>query len=519
MRSNLHEKCRSCSDHGGAGPTVYDLPVSLELREEWKRLATRRHFLGRMGKTLGWASLATLFGGALTPRVVRAAKDSQPMPATHYVPDFAPKAKRAIYLFMSGAPPQMDLWDYKPGLASLYDQDLPDSVRGTQALTGMTSGQARFPIAPSHWGFTRQGKSGRWVSDLLPWTGRLVDELALVHSLQTDAINHEPAILLMNTGNMVPGKPSMGAWLSYGLGSMNENLPTFVVLNSLTLPGTDLQPISPKLWSSGFLSNEYAGVAFRSQGEPVLYLGDPQGLSRETRRTLIDTVNAINQMTFEEVGDPETHARIHQYEMAFRMQTSLPELTNMGDEPDSTWTLYGDDAKQAGTFAYNCLLARRMAERGVRFTQIYQRGWDVHSNAVGNLPKLCAATDRASYALVTDLRRRGLLDDTLVLWGGEFGRTVYSQGGLSKENYGRDHHPRCFTMWMTGGGAKAGIVHGKTDDFCYNVVKDPVHVRDFNATVLRLLGIDHEKLKFKFQGLEQKLTGVIPAKIVPELIS
>jgi len=472
-----------------------------------------------MGKTLGWASLATLFGGAMTPRAVHAGSDSQSVLQPHYVPDFPPRAKRAIYLFMSGAPPQMDLWDYKPGLANLFDKDLPDSVRGNQALTGMTAGQARFPIAPSHWGFTRQGKSGRWVSDLLPWTGRLVDELALVHSLQTDAINHEPAILLMNTGNMVPGKPSMGAWLSYGLGSMNENLPTFVVLNSLTLPGTDLQPISPKLWSSGFLSNEYAGVAFRSQGEPVLYLGDPSGMSRETRRTLIDTVNAINQMTFEEVGDPETHARIHQYEMAFRMQTSLPELTNMEDEPDSTWTLYGDEAKQAGTFAYNCLLARRMAERGVRFTQIYQRGWDVHTNAVGNLPKLCAATDRASYALVTDLGRRGLLDDTLVVWGGEFGRTVYSQGGLSKENYGRDHHPRCFTMWMAGGGAKSGIVYGQTDDFCYNVVKDPVHVRDFNATVLRLLGIDHEKLKFKFQGLEQKLTGVVPAKIVPELIS
>jgi len=460
-----------------------------------------------------------LFGGAVTPRAARAASESPTISPGHYVPDFAPRAKRAIYLFMSGAPPQMDLWDYKPGLAALYDKDLPDSVRGTQTLTGMTAGQARFPIAPSHWGFTRQGKSGRWVSDLLPWTGRLVDELALVQSLQTDAINHEPAILLMNTGNMVPGKPSMGAWLSYGLGSMNENLPTFVVLNSLTLPGTDLQPISPKLWSSGFLSNEYAGVAFRSQGEPVLYLGDPKGMSRETRRTLIDTVNAINQMTFEEVGDPETNARIHQYEMAFRMQTSLPELTDMGDEPDSTWTLYGDEARQPGTFAYNCLVARRMAERGVRFTQIYQRGWDVHSNAVPNLPKLCGATDRASYALVTDLRRRGLLDDTLVLWGGEFGRTVYSQGGLSKENYGRDHHPRCFTMWMAGGGAKPGIVHGETDDFCYNVVKDPVHVRDFNATVLRLLGIDHQRLTFKFQGLEQKLTGVVPAKIVPELMS
>ena len=275
MRSNIHNDCGSCCDHGGVGPTVYDLPIPLELREEWRLLATRRHFLGSMGKTLGWASLSTLFGGAMTPRVVHAASDSQAISPTHYVPDFAPRAKRAIYLFMSGAPPQMDLWDYKPGLAALFDKDLPDSVRGTQALTGMTSGQARFPIAPSHWGFTRQGKSGRWVSDLLPWTGRLVDELALVHSLQTDAINHEPAILLMNTGNMVPGKPSMGAWLSYGLGSMNENLPTFVVLNSLTLPGTDLQPISPKLWSSGFLSNEYAGVAFRSQGEPVLYLGDP----------------------------------------------------------------------------------------------------------------------------------------------------------------------------------------------------------------------------------------------------
>jgi len=323
MSSNIHNECKSCCDHG-EGPTVYDLPVPLELREEWRSLATRRHFLGSMGKTLGWASLATLFGGALAPRALHAATDSLPNSAAHYVPDFAPKAKRAIYLFMSGAPSQMDLWDYKPGLANLYDKDLPESVRGAQTLTGMTAGQARFPIAPSHWDFTRQGKSGRWVSDLLPWTGRLVDDITVVHSMQTDAINHEPAILLMNTGNMVPGKPSMGAWLSYGLGSMNENLPTFVVLNSLTLPGTDLQPISPKLWSSGFLSNEYAGVAFRSQGEPVLYLSDPQGMSRETRRTLIDTVNAINQMTSEDVGDPETHARIHQYEMAFRMQTSLP---------------------------------------------------------------------------------------------------------------------------------------------------------------------------------------------------
>jgi hypothetical protein len=506
----------TCCDHGGEGPTVYDLPVPLSLREEWKSLATRRHFLGRMGKTLGWAGLASLLGNSL---VGRAAAADLGDAGAHRLPDFAPKAKRAIYLFMSGAPSQMDLWDYKPGLTTLFDKDLPDSVRGNQALTGMTSGQARFPIAPSHWGFSQHGASGRYVSDLLPCTGKLVDDITLIHTMQTDAINHEPAILLINTGNMVPGKPSLGSWLAYGLGSMNENLPTFVVLNSLTIPGTDLQPISPKLWSSGFLSNEYAGVAFRSQGAPVLYLDDPAGMSRDVRRELIETVNTINQITFEEVGDPETHARIHQYEMAFRMQASLPELTDLSDEPASTWALYGEEAKQVGSFAYNCLLARRMAERGVRFTQVYQRGWDVHSNVVGNLPKLCAATDRGSYAMVTDLKRRGLLDDTLVIWGGEFGRTVYSQGGLSKDNYGRDHHPRCFTTWMAGGGTKKGYVHGQTDDFSYNVVKDPVHVRDFNATVLRLLGINHERLTFKFQGLAQKLTGVVPAKIVPDLIA
>jgi hypothetical protein len=507
-----------CCDHGGEGPTVYDLPVPLSLREEWKTLATRRHFLGRMGKTLGWAGLASLLGDTFVGKA-SAAESLKAGAGAHRLPDFAPKAKRAIYLFMSGAPSQMDLWDYKPTLASQFDKDLPDSVRGNQALTGMTSGQARFPIAPSHWGFSRQGRSGRYVSELLPWTGKLVDDITLIHTMQTDAINHEPAILLINTGNMNPGKPSLGSWIAYGLGSMNENLPTFVVLNSLTLPGTDLQPISPKLWSSGFLSSEYAGVAFRSKGAPVLYLDDPAGMSREVRRELIDAVNSINQMTLDDVGDPETNARIRQYELAFRMQTSLPELTDLRDEPASTWTLYGEEARQEGSFAYNCLLARRMAERGVRFTQVYQRGWDVHSNAVGNTPKLCAATDRGSYALVTDLKRRGLLEDTLVIWGGEFGRTVYSQGGLSKDNYGRDHHPRCFTTWLAGGGTKAGYVHGQTDDFCYNVVKDPVHVRDFNATVLRLLGMNHERFTFKFQGLEQKLTGVVPAKVVPDLIA
>src|SRR5215467_5212223 len=506
-----------CCDHGGEGPSVYNLPVPLALREEWRCLATRRHFLGRMGKTLGWAGLASLLGESFPARA-SAAETLTAGAGAHRLPDFAPKAKRAIYLFMSGAPSQMDLWDYKPTLAGQFDKDLPDSVRGNQALTGMTSGQARFPIAPSHWEFSRQGKSGRYVSELLPWTGKLVDDITLIHTMQTDAINHEPAILLINTGNMNPGKPSLGSWIAYGLGSMNENLPTFVVLNSLTLPGTDLQPISPKLWSSGFLSSEYAGVAFRSQGAPVLYLDDPAGMNRQVRRDLIDTVNTINQLTYEEVGDPETHARIHQYEMAFRMQASLPELTDFRDEPASTWTLYGDEARKVGSFAYNCLLARRMAERGVRFTQIYQRGWDVHSNAVGNTPKLCSATDRGSYALVTDLKRRGLLEDTLVVWGGEFGRTVYSQGGLSKDNYGRDHHPRCFTMWMAGGGSRPGTIYGETDEFSYNIIENPVHIHDFHATVLKLLGMDHERFTFRYQGLDQRLTGVEQANVIKELI-
>ena len=508
-----------CSDHHGEGPTVYDLPgVPLGLREEWRRLETRRHFLGHMGKTLGWAGLASLLG----PRLLAAAGPaggSLPSPAALRLPHFAPRAKRCINLFMSGAPSQMDMWDYKPGLAALYDQDLPDSVRGNQALTGMTAGQSRFPIAPSRWKFNQHGRHGLWVSELLPYTARLADDLAVVKSLHTDAINHEPAILLMNTGNMVPGKASMGAWLSYGLGSMNENLPTFVVLNSKLTPGANNQPLSPRLWGSGFLPSTYAGVAFRSQGDPVLYLSDPAGVTRETRRTLIDGVNALNALTQAEVGDPETHARIEQYEMAFRMQASVPALADLSDEPAATWELYGPEAREPGTFTYNCLMARRLAERGVRYTQIYKRGWDVHGDAVGMLPKLCASTDRACYALVTDLKRRGLLDDTLVVWGGEFGRTVYSQGGLTKENYGRDHHPRCFTSWMAGAGVKPGIVYGETDDFSYNITRDPVHVRDYSATILHLLGLNHEALTFKFQGLDQKLTGVIPAKIISGLIA
>jgi hypothetical protein len=477
----------------------------------------RRQFLEHMGYALGAAGVATLMGDSLAGRAAHASGNQ--IDSAHLAPHFAPKAKRAISLFMAGAPPQMDLWDYKPGLRDMYDMDLPESVRGNQVLTGMTAGQERFPIAPHYWDFARHGESGRWVSELLPWTAKVVDELALVHTLHTDAINHEPAILQMNTGSMVPGKAALGAWLSYGLGSMNENLPTFVVLNSKLIPVTLNQPISPRLWDSGFLSSEHAGVLFRTDGEPVLYLQDPAGTTRSTRRAWMDCVNEANEATYEELGDPETRTRISQYEMAFRMQASVPELTDVSDEPSSTWDLYGAEAKESGTFANNCLMARRMAERGVRFVQIFQRGWDVHFNVVPDLPVLCAATDRGCYALITDLKRRGLLDDTLVTWGGEFGRTVYSQGGLTKDNYGRDHHPRCFTAWMAGGGVEPGVAYGETDEFSYNIVSDPVHLRDYHATILHLLGFDHQKLTFPFQGLDQKLTGVEPARIVSALLA
>lgn len=501
----MHPLSCPCSDHHGEGPDIEHWPIPAGLKAEWRRLETRRHFLGRSGKALGWAGLASLLGSRARGAML--------------APNFAPKAKRGIYLFMGGGPTQIDLWDYKPGLLSRYDQDLPPAVRGNQVLTTMTAGQTRFPIAPPHWRFARHGASGRWVSELLPWTAKVADEMAVIHSLNTDAINHEPAMLQINTGNMVVGKPSMGSWLSYGLGSMNENLPTFVVLTSKLLPQGENQPLTPRLWASGFLSSKYAGVALRSKGEPVLFLDDPAGMSRDTRRTLIDSVNAINQMTYQELDDPETQSRISQYEMAFRMQTSVPELTDMRDEPAGTWDLYGPLAREPGTFAYNCLLARRMAERGVRFTQIYQRGWDLHVNAVGGTPAMAAAVDRGCYALITDLKQRGLLDDTLVVWGGEFGRTVYSQGGLTRENFGRDHHVRCFTSWMAGGGVKPGISYGETDDFSYNVVRDSVPVRDFNATILHLFGIDHNRLTFKFQGLEQKLTGTTPAKVVEGLLA
>ncbi len=498
-----------CSDHGGEHPTVWDLPhVPLGLKREWLELETRRHFLGRGAKALGWAGLASILGRA-APNLLA---------DTPTVPNFAPKAKRAIYLFMAGAPSQFETWDYKPALARMFDKDLPESVRGGQVLTGMTASQARFPIAPSLYQFSQHGEAGHWVSELFPYTAKIADELCVIKSLYTEAINHEPAILQITTGNMFPGRPSIGAWLSYGLGAANDELPTFVVMTSKMPLRANVQALSNRLWSSGFLSPEHAAVSLRAGNDPVLYINNPKGIGHDVRRAMIDGVNDLNRQLFERVGDPEINARISQYEMAFRMQTSVPELADFSDEPESTWELYGAKAKEPGTFAYNCLMARRLAERGVRFSQIFLRSWDQHTNLPNNIKVLAEESDQGTAALVTDLKRRGMLDDTVVIWGGEFGRTVYSQGTLKPDNYGRDHHPRCFSMWMAGGGVKPGVSFGETDDFSYNIAKDPVHIRDLHATILHLFGIDHNKLSFKFQGLDQKLTGVLPAKVIDALL-
>ncbi len=400
-----------------------------------------------------------------------------------------------------------------------YDKDLPESIRQGQRLTTMTSGQARFPIAPSKYKFARYGQGGMWLSELLPHTAKMVDDLCFIRTLQTDAINHEPAITLMQTGNQITGRPCLGAWVSYGLGSLNENLPTFVVLVARPTNTEQVQAISARLWSAGYLSGEHAGVSFRTAGDPILFINNPPGVSAEVRRRTLDGLKALNEMNFARLGDPETRTRMQQYELAFRMQGSMPELADIGREPASTFALYGDEAKKPGTFANTALLARRLVERGVRFVQIYHNNWDTHANVAVRLPSQCRDVDQACWGLIQDLKRRGLLADTLVIWGGEFGRTIYSQGGLSRQNYGRDHHPRCFTMWMAGGGSRPGTVHGETDDFCYNVVKDPVPVHDFHATVLHLLGFDHERFTFRYQGLDQRLTGVEPAHVVKELLA
>jgi hypothetical protein len=493
--------------------------------EEWVRMETRRQFLSRGMNALGWAALSALGGEALAKGGPTGAKSASvaghPLQAFHGAvpPQFAPKAKRVIYLHMVGGPSQMDLYDYKPKMGDFYDKDLPDSVRMGQRLTTMTSGQTRFPVAPSKYHFQQHGKSGMWVSELLPYTARMVDDMCFIRSLHTEAINHEPAITYMQTGNMVTGRPCLGSWISYGLGSMNENLPTFVVLVAQPSNTEQVQAISAKLWSAGYLPGEHAGVSFRSAGDPILYINNPPGVPPQVRRTTLDGLKSLNEMNYKLVGDEDTHTRIKQYELAFRMQSSVPELTDLSREPDTTYKLYGDDAKKPGTFANTALMARRMIERGVRFVQIYHNNWDTHSNVSGRLPSQCKDVDQACWGLIQDLKARGMYDDTLVIWGGEFGRTIYSQGGLSHDNYGRDHHPRCFTMWMAGGGSKPGTVYGETDDFSYNIVKDPVHIHDFHATILRLLGYDHERFTFKYQGLDQRLSGVEPARVIADLIA
>jgi hypothetical protein len=489
------------------------------LFEEWVRSETRRQFFTRGANALGMAALASLGAGNL-PRALAAtgaasSSGGEPMLGPH----FPAKAKQVIYLHMVGGPSQMDLFDYKPQMNEWFDKDLPDSIRMGQRLTTMTSGQKRFPVAPSKFKFAQHGQCGMWVSELLPNLAKSVDDLCFVRSMHTEAINHEPAICYMQTGNQVTGRPCLGSWISYGLGSMNCDLPTFVVLVAKPTNTEQVQAISARLWSAGYLPGSHAGVSFRSGGDPILYINNPPGVSSDVRRQTLDGLRALNEFNHRQVGDPETQTRIEQYELAFRMQASVPALTDLRDEPESTDKLYGDAVRKPGSFAHTVLLARRMVERGVRFIQVYLNNWDTHSNVAGRLPDQCRDIDQPCHGLIQDLKSRGLFDETLIIWGGEFGRTIYSQGGLSKENYGRDHHPRCFTMWMAGGGAKGGTIYGETDDFSYNIVKDPVHVRDFHATVLKLLGFDHERFTYRFQGLDQRLTTVEPARVIPELLA
>jgi hypothetical protein len=480
---------------------------------------TRRRFFERGSHLLGGAALATLLGDRAAGVVTSPSVDAEVQSASALGPHFAPRAKHVIYLHMVGGPAQQDLFDYKPVMDEWYDKDLPDSVRQGQRLTTMTSGQDRFPIAPSKYAFARHGDCGMWVSELLPHTASMVDQMCFIRSMHTEAINHEPAITYMQTGNQISGRPCLGSWLSYGLGSLNHDLPTFVVLVARPSNTEQVQAIGARLWSSGYLPGEHAGVSFRAAGDPILYINNPPGVSADVRRRMLDGLQALNHRTLEQVGDPETRTRIAQYEMAFRMQSSVPELTDLASESEHTLALYGEEVRNPGTFANTVLMARRMVERGVRFVQVYHNNWDTHGNVAVRLPSQCRDVDRPCWGLVQDLKARGLLDDTLIIWGGEFGRTVYSQGGLSRDNYGRDHHPRCFTMWMCGGGARPGQIYGETDDFSYNIVRDPVHIRDFHATVLQLLGFDHERFIYRHLGLDQRLTGVEHARVIPELVA
>lgn len=461
----------------------------------------RRQFFGRCATGIGTAALATILN-----RDAQAAMQDDPLsPKPSH---FAPKAKRVIYLHQSGAPSQLDLFDYKPAMREMFDQELPDSIRMGQRLTGMTSGQTRFPVAPSIFKFRQHGQSGAWFSELLPHLAGIADELCIVKTMHTEAINHDPAMTFFQTGFQIAGRPSMGSWISYGLGSANRDLPVFVALSSRGSGRPSCQPLYDRLWGNGFLPSVHQGVKFRGTGDPVLYLSDPPGVDKSLRRKMLDDVSAINQATYSEYQDPEIVTRIEQYELAYRMQTSVPELTDLSSEPESTFEMYGPDSRTRGTYAANCLLARRLAERGVRFIQLYHMGWDQHGSLPKELRGQCSDTDQPTAALIKDLKQRGMLEDTLIIWGGEFGRTIYSQGTLTETDYGRDHHPRNFAIFMAGGGIKPGMSYGETDDFSYNITEDPVHVHDLQATILNQLGLDHKRLTFKYQGRHFRLTDV-----------
>jgi hypothetical protein len=472
----------------------------------------RRHFLKHSGLGLGALALTSLLG----QEQARAnAREDGGLPG---LPHFPPKVRRVIYLFQSGAPSQIDLFDYKPVLRDKRGMELPDSVRMGQRITTMTSGQRSLPVAPSIFRFERHGKNGTWLSELLPHTGQVVDDLCIVKTMKTEAINHDPAITFCQTGSELAGRPSMGAWVAYGLGSPNRDLPAFIVLVSRGTGNPADQPLYDRLWGSGFLATRYQGVRLRSGREPVLYLANPAGCDRRTRRSMLDDLSMLNHIRYERTGDSEILTRVAQYEMAYRMQISVPELLDISKEPEHVLRLYGPEVRRPGTYAANCLLARRMAERGVRFVQLFHMGWDHHNNLPRSIRGQCRDTDQPSAALIKDLKQRGLLSDTLVIWGGEFGRTIYSQGQLTADNYGRDHHPRCFTIWLAGGGIKPGITFGQTDDFSYNIVRDPVEIHDLNATVLHLLGIDHTRLTYRFQGRDFRLTDV-SGNLIPGIMA
>ncbi|TAD84703.1 MAG: DUF1501 domain-containing protein [Bacteroidetes bacterium] len=504
------------SDHHHEPIRPY-IPEFDALKKGWDR----RSFLTKTSLGLGAVALGTLlgkslFGNQLGQLAAGQSPENLEAEILRALPHFAPKAKRVVYLFMSGGPSQFETFDYKPKLVDMFGQPLPDSVRQGQRLTGMSGSQSILPIVPSIFKFNKHGQSQTWVSELLPYTAEVIDELCVLKSIHSEAINHDPAITFFQTGNQLPGRPSIGSWISYGLGTDNENLPSFIVLVSKNAAKD--QPLYARLWGNGFLASEHQGVQFREGKDPVLFLDNPEGYDGADRKEMLDYLSQLNKMQNEVNADPEVEARIAQYEMAYRMQTSVPEVMNISDEPEEVFEMYGPDSKDPGTYAANCILARKLLEKDVKFVQLYHQGWDHHGGLPGGMKQQCKATDQPTAALIKDLKRRGLLEDTLVIWGGEFGRTVYSQGKLLPDNYGRDHHPRCFTMWMAGAGVKPGISYGETDDFSYNVIKDPVHVHDFQATLMHLMGIDHERFTYKFEGRRFRLTDV-HGKVVRDILS